>query len=1638
MQSSGTSDFFLENLKGVINASFNFFSFEYWWETVLRHHQWDTTVSPEVISKQAATLMREHENFLRSALGTSSVHGTASEEEEEEEDVSFHMDGHRRGDRSQPPRLDHMSDVYRESQLPSRLSPIHMMGEDRGNLASPVRRDRVPRNSMSFRSHTEPRQHPRTRPFDEHDYERSPGSSSEPLRRRQPDASSMSGLSNVEERLVEALERVVDRVDGRQDMERRQNRLDSMKDLPRFDDRTDSYEWGEILRARARNAGLLFDELCQLLRSKTELRVHRWLIDYESRRDIDNDRLIDAFETRFAQTTKEELTRKYENFAWREGTFRDAAAKLEDLDGLLDVRGVRLRTPYDVRLRQLVGEDKLHELSRFRPEHPNLDSDVFVSLVCQYFPGRKEKSSASQPSSRGYSSSSGRRSSRRSRHNRSNQRHSSERRSDPRRSSNSSSSRSPLQRHIAEKTDIECYECGERGHIRRFCPTLREQANLILVEDEKEDNSDDEQPVTMNTFGSSVWRENVQVNGQEVEAILDTGGSSSAISRKLAETLFPESIREARIAIKPFASPVVWSSGEALDVPVVVKGRHAQVRFLVMDDEETPTIIGFPDISGGADIDFEDVELYTYDEQSVAVPAALVDPFEIELDDPTPISMKVRNIKLKDREEVQRQISELLKAGIIVQSNSPWAFPIVVVHQKGKVRMCLDVRRLNERTIKDPYPVPLVSELLAYIREKKVFTQLDFKKGYWQVPLSEQASRVCTMITPWGKFSFKRMIFGLCNAPSKFQRVLDDIFGDIPQWKVLRFFDDLLIMGNSDEEVQELEEEVFRRCERFQLTVNYAKSKFKVRSVTFLSYFIEDGIISIPKDRITELTQLALPTDVSTLRSLLGMVEYYRPLIPRLSMIAKPLFTLLNKGAVFELGPSQVAAIGEIKNAIQSARTDTVMRPEEGWSFVLITDASNIGVGATLEQRKPGEPIRIIGFFSKGLNSAQRNYSTSERELLAIILALRHFEFLVGGYHITVLTDHRPLTDLLKTKDPRGRMQRWVWTLQEFDLTLDYIQGKINFTADFLSRACPAREGVVDLPINAFEETEWRVLQEQDNFLRAIVAFLRTRQLPDNAAERGRVKQSAKFMRVDEEGILRLSSRNAIVVPESLTKEVLTWAHEGHASKAVMNERLKDLHLPRGSKLIDDFVKKCGCEQRSKRTEVASILEDSEREGKDEEPVEEVAVDPSHVPRLQPIWEAYIKKLQAEDRIVGDAVFEGINYKLANGHAMIILPDRAVSSVVRLQHQTLDSGHLGEKKTLARLKDFYFPNKVERVKNIIRSCEICQRARARPSSSHTVSQHSLVSRPGEIVSIDFVGPMTETPSGNVYIVTIVDHFSNWIELSPSNEASAPTALSALIQWVSRMGTPDVILSDRGRAFTGKLIEQFREVMEIEGRFTSPYHPQANGRNERMNRVLKEIIRKVLGKETDWDVLLPWVTMAYNSSRHSTKGLSPFFILHGYEMPKPSNISVERRQTVDAYIEDIQQRAPALQKAVMKAMQRSSEEVVTPEPTSFEVGEQVFFYDPSFQNSVPKFGISWGGPATILAKMSDVTYKLDIPTSHGRSNILHVDNLRSYLPSSDEDCVPSSSSVSATSESLEARGPRSTRQSRTSTGDSLSL
>ena len=261
---------------------------------------------------------------------------------------------------------------------------------------------------------------------------------------------------------------------------------------------------------------------------------------------------------------------------------------------------------------------------------------------------------------------------------------------------------------------------------------------------------------------------------------------------------------------------------------------------------------------------------------------------------------------------------------------------------------------------------------------------------------------------------------------------------------------------------------------------------------------------------------------------------------------------------------------------------------------------------------------------------------------------------------------------------------------------------------------------------------------------------------------------------------------------------------------------------------------------------------------------------------------------------------------------------------------------------------------------------------------------------------DFMMVMSHlAENGNFYVITMVDHFSNWTEFYPSREADAVAALAALISWTARMGAPSTLLTDRGRAFTGELIRQFCEVMETATRLSSPYHPQANGRVERMNRILKDVLKKTL-VGTDWDVLLPWVQMSYNSSVHSTNGFSPFFILHARRMRLPSDLGTERRLELVEHVRDIQNRVPKVQRTVLTAMKQSSKETERVPELTFEVGDDVYYFDPS-RGEVGKFRVPWSGPNKIIERISPVLYRLDTSTAYGRSNVLHINNLRFYDP-----------------------------------------
>jgi hypothetical protein len=207
-----------------------------------------------------------------------------------------------------------------------------------------------------------------------------------------------------------------------------------------------------------------------------------------------------------------------------------------------------------------------------------------------------------------------------------------------------------------------------------------------------------------------------------------------------------------------------------------------------------------------------------------------------------------------------------------------------------------------------------------------------------------------------------------------------------------------------------------------------------------------------------------------------------------------------------------------------------------------------------------------------------------------------------------------------------------------------------------------------------------------------------------------------------------------------------------------------------------------------------------------------------------------------------------------------------------------------------------------------------------------------------------------------------------------------------------------------------VVEQFREALEIEGRYTSPYHPEANGKVERVNRTLKEYLRKMASNAMDWDVLLPWAMMAYNSAVHSSKGYSPFFIERGIKMRVPADIGIERRLDLDPFVRDIQNRVPRVWADVLRAMKTRSDTQLKEPLVSFEVGDQVWYFDPNAEAALGKMGIQWIGPVSVVRKLSDVVYELDIDTKYGKSNRLNVKNIRPYNPNTrvriSDESVPS--------------------------------
>lgn len=457
----------------------------------------------------------------------------------------------------------------------------------------------------------------------------------------------------------------------------------------------------------------------------------------------------------------------------------------------------------------------------------------------------------------------------------------------------------------------------------------------------------------------------------------------------------------------------------------------------------------------------------------------------IDTGDASPINIPPYRVPKVHEEFIQEEMKGLIENGLVVRSDSPWGFPVVVAPKKGGAkRFCIDYRRLNQTTRTSSYPLPLISDLLDNFVGAKYFSSIDLASGYWQIRVAVEDQDKTTFNTKYGSYKWLVMPFGLCTAPATFQRMMDEVLGDLKWRGICCYFDDIFIYSRTFTEHLKLIEAVLDRLISAQLQAKVSKCEFLKKELVFVGHLVSAEGIRPDPSKIESVKSYPVPKCTRDVRSFVGLCSYYRKFIENFSTIAAALHYLQSDKVKFVWTAECQCAFEALKLAL--INHPILVSPDFNLPFFIKTDASDKGVGFVLGQIVDGAE-RVIAYGSKTLNRAQRNYSTSDKECYAVVYACKANKHYLLGRPFIVFTDHIALKYLKTMKlgqDLSGRLARYQMFLQQFEYEIQYKKGKDNNDADALSRIpysieeCISGVGTINL-IDIDYESELAELNNQ-------------------------------------------------------------------------------------------------------------------------------------------------------------------------------------------------------------------------------------------------------------------------------------------------------------------------------------------------------------------------------------------------------------------------------------------------------------------------------------------------------------------------------------------------------------------------------
>lgn len=762
--------------------------------------------------------------------------------------------------------------------------------------------------------------------------------------------------------------------------------------------------------------------------------------------------------------------------------------------------------------------------------------------------------------------------------------------------------------HRCPANGKECLNCKKMNHFAKYCrsrpqkhvhsvgldpddsynvaPAVNEQFHISNLDDKKLNFKQD-------------IHSTLTLNSTHVSFQLDTGARCNVLPLKFYDTIAkPKSIDCTKTTtLKAFGGTELPTIGEAT-LPCQ-GGSSSDVNWMNFHIVDAPVkaILGLNDcLKLGLISVSNQVHMIRTDDPTLEVNKIYTDYADLFDDSlgklPVVYSMKVdpsvtpvvrppRRIPAAMQDKVCVELDRMTKIGVITPVSEPtdWVSSMVATHKKqsDEIRLCIDPRDLNHAIKRPHHPTRTVEEVAVKMKGATVFSVLDAKASFWQIPLDHESSLLTTFSTPSGRYRFLRMPYGISSASDVFQRTMEQLFGDLPCEIIV---DDILIGGRNKKEHDRNLRLVLDRAREIGLRLNIKKCRFGVREVSYVGHvFTSNGLQPDPA-KVSAITNMPPPEDVPAIQRFLGMVTYLAKFVPNLSEVAAPLRELTHNNVHWCWMDHHNKAFNNIKDKIANAPTlkyFDVHKP-----ITVTCDASKFGLGAACLQ--DGTPV---AYASRTMSDTEQRYAQIEKELLAVLFACTRFHDYIYGQNITVETDHQPLVTIIKKPlhSAPARLQRMLLQLQKYHITLIYKKGKELFIADTLSRA-PNKttqsaesydlEVMTVLSISDNRMAQLRAATDSDTVLQKLIATIH-RGWPHrayNAPPETRPYFPFRDELTTEQGIV-LKGQKA-VIPKSLQTEYARILHEGHPGTEATKRRARDLvYWPTMSKDIEQLISSC-------------------------------------------------------------------------------------------------------------------------------------------------------------------------------------------------------------------------------------------------------------------------------------------------------------------------------------------------------------------------------------------------------------------------------------------------------------------------------